>query len=385
MILDNETFMRELIEYIEPIIKNSELYKLIQNFIIDFKKLSETTDKITLESIKNLIMDEVQHYTYSFRDEEKQSYQNVLSNRYTKADLYILLLFYNLEIMKEFLKGIGFIFYNIENDKKNHYSAYPTNITKENFVNKNIIWVTERYDQALLHPLDNKQIKDPIIFQFKFRKYLILLQSNEFNNEKIFDEISIELTNKFIEFMNKNPLNGFTRDNIYLGNNNINILYIIEAINRIIENDFFTFNGYINMKDQCEIAVLDFKQLVDRESVKKYVYTKIVYNGVEKTFPLETTRDIRQFYDIEGFYKTGTPREDIPNFLIPDAFVQNRNNIKSRMTCHNKNFQIYYQIEDKSTPESIFNCLNFSLEDFWRNKYLKYKLKYQKLKKLNNL
>jgi hypothetical protein len=249
------------------------------------------------------------------------------------------------------------------------YSAYPNNMDSNDFGEKQIVWFTERMDQAILHPLDTKEILNPIMFRFKLlENYICIFDSSDKDNIKIFETISSNIRRKLVDYVNTTKKTvEFTSKNIFIGNNNKYILYVIEAINRIFACDFFKISGYKNHYDQSEIALINFNTLVDKSSLIKYIYTKIKYDGVETIFPLQKPQDIRQIYDTPGFYKGF--------FLINRDIYED----KLRMDCSKTNMQIYYKEEGKDLEE-VFDCSTISSIDSYRKKYMKYKQKYLQLK-----
>ena len=360
---DKEELIRRIINIIEPIVIQSDIYKI---------NLIKTSD-LSKEDI-NDIKDALEYE----KPENKKLIQDILdeeNNEYKKEKIYK----YKL---KKLLFQLGdYTIHNL-NPNIDYYSAYPKDMSKEIFSQKYIIWMSDIIHQSLLHPLDTKKIIQPIFFKFRLNKSLLVINSDNYINKNIFYN-SFNFDDSIIDNI-KNEINlikGIELDteNIFLGNNNKYILYVIEAINRIVGNPDLLIYGYKNKNDQEEIALIKFNEIIDKTSIKKYKYTKIICDSKEFTFPLSNEEDIRKLcHNIHGFYKGDYLHK---NIIVPAEFVEvSKKELKKKMMCHSYDLQIYYQIEDNSESEQYFDCSDKKAQYFWAGKYKKYKQKYLELK-----
>jgi hypothetical protein len=370
MAFHNESFINDIKNLIEKDFIESNMFKQIYKYIQKIRQV----DSFTLKQTRNYVAREKYDSQFIAWLFNRIKTNNVTFENYKKIKKIIK--YYKIISFYEELREFGFNL-NLLSNKYNllnifFYSAYPIDLSIDNFIKKNIIWFSYRLDQAILHPLDTKEISQPVFFEFKMKNVpIIILQSTDKDNKQIFTGIP-GIIEKFITFINNLQGETFTIDNIFSGNNNKYILYLLEAINRIYNCKFFKINGYMNELDQCEIALMGFNNLVQSDSVIKYIYTKLKYNDCETILPLVPARNIRTIYEISGFYH----QSYINNGII--------DNTKSRMDCQSKNLQIYYKAEN-TTEEYMFNCLELSSAITFEQKYLKYKAKYLQLKKQFNL
>jgi hypothetical protein len=277
----------------------------------------------------------------------------------------------------------------IDNADQEYYSSTLHNFSKTNLINKLILYFTPQLNQSLLHVIDKIKIMDvtkPNIFKFKLLKPIRIIKSTDLFNSKLFkgfgslysDNIHDIIYKYFIEkdeYKEENIEKNIEKlkKQILLGNNNIRILYIIEAINFYIShyNPQYIINGYQNEKDQNEFAIINPKEFINFNSIEKYIYTRFKYNNTEFIFTNDKINpQIKKYTDENEIYT-----------------IYSQNYDKYRMNCSRLNLQIYYRKVDDSDnfieneDEIEYNCINTSSKDFY-NKYLKYKNKYLKLKKI---
>ena len=307
----------------------------------------------------------------SRRNEIINELSELLKDDIVNSDLYKIVLDlqnngnkpdYSIENFRLKLQEFGIFYEN--NTDKTYYSAYANNMSIDDFKSKNAIWLTERFDQAILHPLNNADILDPVIFEFKLKNFYYL-NSFDKDNKTIFDKIFLEIKKKFLKYINTKNEFKLNNEEIFIGGNNKYILYILNVINQYFPNNIFYISGYQNLLDQHEIALLDFHSLVNPSSIIKYQYTKIVYKDNTINLPLSLPRHIGP--------EIGTGYTDsYDSKLIYDKY---------RMVC-NGNLKIYYKIinGNENGNENIFDCSTLTKEDFFKNKYIKYKKKYLQLK-----
>jgi hypothetical protein len=371
MSFSNESFIEELVCLIRNDVKQSSLYQIIN----DFKPIIEFD---SIDSLNNFIMDNNYFVIPNATVENfEQVKQMVIQEQINEFCFNIL-----------DLGGLGFY----KDLDKTYYSAYPNNINISDFVSKNILWFSLRKDQALLHPLDNKDFSSPVFFSFKLNKPILTFSSGDRDNINLFNK-EPAIREKTLSLINKYRPDKLTNESVFSGNHNKYILYIAEAYNRIINSPFIKISGYVNDFDQCELAIINFSTCVSLPSVKKFIYTKISADNEIQTFPLEFKKSFLTLFpqlegNITGFYKSFAKINDIDS-------KQKFDSSKHMMSCSNYQLKIYYQIDDKTEPEQVFDCSDKDSSWFWDDciqdeikkvnsssykKYLKYKQKYLNLK-----
>jgi hypothetical protein len=329
--------------------------------IFFFQLFMDPSKKIMITEIKNALINNKFKYSIYYRIFCNKESTSIFKYSESESPLFIREFRDNDNITHD--KILEYL--NIVKVEKGtyYYSAYPKNIEKEDFLSKYICWMTVRLDQALIHPLE-RNLENPVFFKFKLKKDIYLLNSTEVTNNKIFNKLFSNIDGDYNSLLNnlKNVL-GFKNvldKNIFERMNNKYILYIIEAINEIINeecSDSIIINGYKNDFDQKEIALLNFKDLVDESSIVKYEYTKIIYKGEEINLA-------------NGFLNSRYN----PFYVIskPDMY---------RMRCDGEDLKLYYKNDDEKS-EHIFDCNTKEKKDFfYAGKYKKYKQKYLELKR----
>ena len=409
-------YIDELTELFRDDILDSDLYKMIMNTHNHKERIQKYTfddlqkDKYYIEHTDEIISDDTITNEIKFLDQLLIKYINYISDQ-----------------LNIYLKSIG-IFYE-DNKNKIYYSAYPENMTIDKFKSKNSIWISERLDQAILHPL-NVSINSPVIFEFKLNNFFYL-SSTDKNNTMIFSRIFPRIDEKLLKHINdKNMKNSYLSpqiviEQLYTNDANKFILYILDVISKIIPPDIFNIAGYMNLLDQYEIGLLHFDNLVNSSSIIKYQYTKIVFNNgkSEIIFPL-----LGLWSNIKHLSNNSI------KVMYDNKYTDSRTNETStydkyRMICIG-NLQIYYKRVIESGPdgftgrtdslgksesiglasadsltksesvglvradsainvdnltrpntnEIVFDCSILTKEDIFKNKYFKYKNKYLQLK-----
>jgi hypothetical protein len=263
-----------------------------------------------------------------------------------------------------------------------YYSAYLTSISKEEFAHKNMVWFTKRLDQSILHPLDNKDITEPVMFKFKLLRPIVVLYNNIPDNTDIFDFISTNIKTKFIKLLNCIETRTPNADGsesitpeifLFTISNNKNILYVVEAINRIFCGTFY-FDGYMNPSDQDEIAVIHFYDIVNPSKIDKFNYVNIYQKTQSDPNDPDNSKEI------------------IKNINIPYSGPNIGNHYYMMKMVHlmkcgqNETLKIKYE-NDSTKEKYVFDCNDYKThtapylyQDPIQAKYLKYKQKYLKLK-----
>lgn len=177
------------------------------------------------------------------------------------------------------------------------YSAYPTDMTNQEFSQKNYIWLTPEIAQSLLYILGEKDMIQPVIFKFKFKRPLILLNSQTQKNTDIrgmFITRDVLTPEQFDAKTDKiNNILGQLD-----GGENSKILYFIDVINKLINDENYRIDGYRNRRDQNEIAVVDLSSVIDTKSITKGIFQKVSIKnpGItpnEITFPFASARKMQ--------------------------------------------------------------------------------------------
>jgi hypothetical protein len=145
----------------------------------------------------------------------------------------------------------------IKTDTDKFYYSSTINTLLKDFEMKDYIWMSEQFEQALIHIFEsnsetklNKFKEDdliqPMIFRFKFNKKVNLIQSDNLFNKSIFkfiipDEGQLYLQRILARYLPYFLQNGFTQTN------NIGILLILEQLhNHSIPIEILFSNHIIN-------------------------------------------------------------------------------------------------------------------------------------------
>jgi hypothetical protein len=257
----------------------------------------------------------------------------------------------------------------------------------EDFANKYIIWCSDELQEALLHPLDNHLVTQPVLFSFNFKKNLRLLNSTTLSNlemlmtffdSKIFSGTFNKIVNVFDQIDAIDIRYNESLSLVFRGSNNKRLLYIIEALNRVINDEQLKIDGYKNINDQNEVAVVGFSTIIAHLTINKNVYTKIIYNnrglgGIILNFPFaQSTYIINAMTD--EFKKILKIKHKFSDELIKsieiklDIYITNRTMDQKHMTCKKYDMQIFYR-SFPDGPENIFDCRT-ALHDGFAHEYM---------------
>jgi len=250
------------------------------------------------------------------------------------------------------------------------YSSYGNN--KKNIIEKELVWCSQILSQSLLHQFNKPRTRDidsiqPIIYRFKIKNVFVLVSSDK-NNETIFNillkPIINDIKNIYISEENESE--------IFKGDNNKRILYILKALNTIICDLGISICGYYNYYDQDEYALLNSPDLIydlDESKITQILY----YNNednIDETFIFPVLK--------KDFIKIATDGTRYTDLNIKDP--RNIDVTKYRMVC-NYLKTIYYQNFDDKTRDDEYNCSDYENSSYFEKKYLKYKKKYLILRK----
>jgi hypothetical protein len=270
---------------------------------------------------------------------------------------------------------------NITLLKNNHifYSSLPYDILKEDFELLRIIWCSPEISQSILFMLGNeKNLIHPCFFSFKTNKPLFLLNSTNMDNDEIFDDI---LDAESIRKIKKVYSMEF--------GNNANVLCVIEAINRIAKieenNPSLKLHGYRNRYDQNELALIDFHKLVDKNSIKKGIFEKIILKNVRYTYDKEFDEDSFFIYnfpflnkslfntqEFKKIFQTNKQRlvdfsendfHIFKSYTIRDELYNNKEVDVYRAACPDAKYDLVYYYEDDKNTKYTFSCSQQDLEN----------------------
>jgi len=225
------------------------------------------------------------------------------------------------------------------------YEDYDKNF----FINKECCWMSNIFDQSLLHLFDsvklyqftdNKKIW-PLICRFNVKSCRII--ESQKNNYNIFEDIlEKEVLDKIKIFIPDFELSY-----------NKYILNILEILNTFL-SDRNKIYGYTNYDDQAETALINFKNIIVKDSVnishiKKY---KVNSSGNEYIFPLLKSEYYKLYDGRKPFY---------------DEY-----NGRRRMVL-NENAQIEIEYENFDDKSKIEINKAKPYEEYFKANYLKYK------------
>ena len=237
------------------------------------------------------------------------------------------------------------------------------------------VWSTQNIDQALLHPFNTTRTRGhdfihPIIYRFNIKEDIYVLISPDKDNINIFNILLKPVIKKIKSYFNSID-NDSNDSNVFKGEKNYRILYILKALNTILQYmgdnvELFNIYGYYNYYDQDEYAFFNFDKISYNTS--KTSYYSVTYKAKSYFFPISNKE-----YEQISF--------DGSRYTDDDG-------IKHRMSC-NKLIDITYKnFMDSSYTQlpaimdsgyTTYRCKQRS--EYFRNKYLKYKNKYLQLKK----
>jgi hypothetical protein len=172
--------------------------------------------------------------------------------------------------------------------------------------------------------------------------------------------------------------------------NNKFIIGILKELNSFLHEENKVY-GYINKFDQKEIALIGRTNLINQSSIQISKYTRVIKrDGKQITFP--TTYDNYYTNFFYGQVTLYSNFDELPN-LYSDfkQFEQSKNHLKMKECMNTRGIitdsyrmykkdktKIFYQDFDDLDREIEF--VNLQYDDYWKNKYLKYKAKYLAIK-----
>lgn len=193
------------------------------------------------------------------------------------------------------------------------YEDYHKNF----FINKEWCWMSNIFDQSLLHLFDSVKLYEfddnkkiwPLIFRFNVKSCRII--ESQKNNFNIFEDIlEKEVLDKIKFFIPDFELSY-----------NKYILNILEILNTFLSEDNKIY-GYTNYDDQAETALINFKNIIVKDSVnishiKKY---KVNSSDNEYIFPLLKSEYYKLYNGRKSFYDEHNGRRRI--VLNEDAKIE---------------------------------------------------------------
>lgn len=257
------------------------------------------------------------------------------------------------------------------------YSSLPYDILKEDFELLRILWCSPELSQSILFMFGNeKELIHPCFFSFKIKKPVFLLNATDMDNENIFDDI-----------LDTESIRKIKRAYDIDFGNNVHILCVIEAINRIAKieenNPTLKIHGYRNRYDQNEIAFIDFNRLIDKEKVRKGIFEKVVLKGVKYihqeidydssftyTFPFlhKSFFNTHKFKNILQSNKQNLVDFSESDFHIFQTYTVNDDVNKRqvdvyRAACPVAKYDIVYYYNDDKNKKYTFSCSEENLEN----------------------
>ena len=290
-------------------------------------------------------------------------------------------------------------------DSGTYYTSYVNDI---NITERNYVWVSSDIAQSITYPFEKFnssshpiEYLNPHMFKVVINREHNLLVSKDIVNSQIFNIGNIDeiwrFTPKFGEIFRTINKTIFGKVLDFKFESNLKILLFIEAFNKIIDlinqdsvEQLKYIDGYKNEFDQNEIAFYNFISFIPDTIITKYRITKIEN---------KENQEINKI--IFPYTKPLAPSEEmvliLDNTIRKILYRYNEKDKKIRVYC-DQNINIYYN--NVNTGEQfVYNCTdNYSeMADMTRNtsmlrmvkqesernlynKYIKYKLKYMKLK-----
>ena len=246
-----------------------------------------------------------------------------------------------------------------------YYSSY-IDMDIDKFKSKELAWMSENFDQAFLHIFEGERYESiskdelqPKIYRFQLKKIQII-NSQDHDNTNIFDNILEDVViNEIKKALGVKKF--ITEDNKY-------ILYILMEFNKLV-SDKYKIYGYRNKYDQIETALIDFNNILLRETIKESKY--VSYKTLMKNFSFPICK---------------TDWKNIIHTSYKDSLYPYERNSTIPLFPHRyRMFSEYYDDEityqDFDSLESIIYKIK-PLEEYFKKKYLKYKQKYIQLKSL---
>ena len=342
------------------------------------KEISDNSDTI-INEIFNLLRKELET-EFTVKSQNKSTTVNFKN---------LLIAYFKSDIFKSF-------------DKGTYYTSYSDDI---NISQRKYMWVSSDIGQSITYPFEQFNISpreylNPHMFKVDINKNHNLLVSNNIVNSNIFN---LALT-KYFRFVPSfyeifRTINRSLFDKIldFKFEANLKILLFIEAFNKIIElinkensetNELNYIDGYKNAFDQNEIAFCNFTSFIPKTTITKYRITKI------------ENKENPDINNISFPFKNQISDKmcSVINKTIGKVLYRyNKSEDIIKVYC-DKNINIYYETIN-SREKYVYNCTDnynemldmtpntiglqnnkHQLENVLYNKYIKYKLKYIKLK-----
>lgn len=240
------------------------------------------------------------------------------------------------------------------------YSSMPFDMEEDDFKLMRIVWCSPELSQSMLYMLETEKVlRQPVMFSFNFNRNMLVLNATDFENESIFDDV-----------LDKDTINRLKKAYKFDFGNNIHILCVIEAINRLTEEAHLKIFGYRNRYDQNELALINFNNVVDRDSVRKAIFDKVILEnlGVQDNLVLNfpfNNKSLYETYSLEKYRLGFDPRIKAfkqNNFHIIKTFEIGHKSVY-RATCPDIDLKVVYHYEDDDTEKLIFNCSNQNKDD----------------------
>ena len=257
------------------------------------------------------------------------------------------------------------------------YSSLPYDINKEDFELLRILWCSPEISQSILFMLGNEKVlSHPCFFSFKINKPVFLLNATDMDNENIFDDV-----------LDKESIRKIKRAFSLDFGNNTNVLCVIEAINRIAKieenNPLLKIHGYRNRYDQNEVAFIDFHRLLDKESVRKGIFEKVVLKGVryidrEINYDSSSTyifpflrKSLFQIHKFKNILQSN--KQNLVDYTEDDFHIFQTYSVKDeennrevpvyRAACPIAKYDLTYFYDDDKNTKYIFSCSQEELDD----------------------
>jgi hypothetical protein len=155
--------------------------------------------------------------------------------------------------------------------------------------------------------------------------------------------------------------------------NNKYILYILELLNNILDEDKRIY-GYQNNNDQRELALINFNNIINISDLSISKIVSIKNKDTENSLIFPMNKSIYNNIKIVVYMNNKISTD--PKIMYNDC------TIKTRMMMMDNYHAIYYQNFDDNTIIEIYdryiirNIHGDEFNDYFKNKYIKYKNKY---------
>ena len=136
--------------------------------------------------------------------------------------------------------------------------------------------------------------------------------------------------------------------------------------------------GYQNYYDQREIALFNFNNLVDKDSIKKSEVTSITDKGETEKFPLSNGNDWKPHSSYQE--ATHINNDDLDKSVLESYYKGINVPFNQNMTRIVLNRHIIITYTDFDDNRIVKTYTTENKIEYYREKYLKYKNKYIKLK-----